>query len=234
VPRDGAAFHVVYVDANASLSPHEARLPQLLVALLAALAEEPRWDLRATRSGPALWERFRRIVGGLSEAAGELANAAGFPQLRALLKIDLDLARGFRKAAQDHLQSLISGTQDLIIEVTRALPPELRAIVFILDNLEKIELPRRPADPDRRGSVLEHFVERVGQADQVGVQLRVLGFEHDVFRRRVRGAADLVAERAQMIVRVLRGPGEPHPRMGRTQRVAVRGPAAVEQAVLEA
>ncbi len=51
VPKDGAAFHVVYVDANASLSPHEARLPQLLVALLAALAEEPRWDLRATRSG---------------------------------------------------------------------------------------------------------------------------------------------------------------------------------------
>lgn len=138
VPKDGAAFHVVYVDANASLSPHEARLPQLLVALLAALAEEPRWDLRATRSGPPLWERFRRIVGGLGDAAGELANAAGFPQLRALLKIDLNLARGFRKAAQDHLQSLIAGTQDLIGEVTRALPPEQGAIVFILDNLEKI------------------------------------------------------------------------------------------------
>jgi hypothetical protein len=135
IPKDGAAFHVVYVDANASLSPHEARLPQLLVALLAALAEEPRWDLRATRSGPPLWERFRRIVGGLSEVAGELANAAGFPQLRALLKIDLNLARGFRKAAQDHLQSLISGTQDLIAEVTRALPSELGAIVFILDNI---------------------------------------------------------------------------------------------------
>ena len=53
-PKDEPAYHVVYVDAYDYLNPFEVRLPQLVVSLLAALAEQPRVDLEPTRTGPKL------------------------------------------------------------------------------------------------------------------------------------------------------------------------------------
>jgi hypothetical protein len=138
-PKQGAAFHVVYLDAYDYLNPHEVRLPQILMALFVALSEEPRWDLRQTRTGPVLWDRVRKILGGLGrELAKDLASGTGLPLLRSLFRVDLNLARGFRKASQDHIQELLALTRDLITEVARQLPPEICDVVFVVDNLEKI------------------------------------------------------------------------------------------------
>lgn len=138
-PKQGVAFHVVYLDAYDYLNPHEVRLPQILVTLLVALSEEPRWDLRQTRTGPVLWDRVRKILGSMGrELAKDLASSTGLPLLRSLFRVDLNLARGFRRASEDHIQELLVLTRDLISEVGRQLPPEVRDIVFVVDNLEKI------------------------------------------------------------------------------------------------
>ncbi len=138
-PKQGVAFHVVYLDAYDYLNPHEVRLPQILMALLVALSEEPRWDLRQTRTGPVLWDRVRKILGSLGrELAKDLASSTGLQLLRSLFRVDLNLARGFRRAAQDHIQELLELTRDLIAEVAGQLPPEIRDVVFVVDNLEKI------------------------------------------------------------------------------------------------
>jgi hypothetical protein len=144
-PKDGKAFHVVYLDAYDYLNPHEVRLPQILMALLIALSEEPRWDLKQTRTGPVLWDRVRKILVELrSDIGKDLAEASGLPLLRSLFKVDLNFARGFRKKTENHVQELLTLTHDLILEVTEQLPPEIVGVVFIVDNLEK--LPEQATD----------------------------------------------------------------------------------------
>jgi hypothetical protein len=138
-PKDGQALHVVYLDAYDYLNPYEARLPQILMALLAALSEEPRWDLKKTRTAPVLWDRVVKILGGLGrEVSKDLAEATGLPIVRSLFRVDLKLARGFRKSSEDQLQELLGLTRDLITEVAAQLPPEVGGVVFIVDNLEKL------------------------------------------------------------------------------------------------
>ncbi|HEX7841868.1 MAG TPA: hypothetical protein VF469_30570, partial [Kofleriaceae bacterium] len=144
-PKQGKAFHVVYLDAYDYLNPHEVRLPQILMALLVALSEEPRWDLKQTRTAPVLWDRVRKILGSLGrEVSKDLADAAGLPLLRALFRVDLKLARGFRKSSEDHIQELLTLMRDLITEVAAQLPPEIGDVVFVVDNLEK--LPERETE----------------------------------------------------------------------------------------
>jgi energy-coupling factor transporter ATP-binding protein EcfA2 len=138
-PKQGKAFHVVYLDAYDYLNPHEVHLPQILMALLVALSEEPRWYLKRTRTAPVLWDRVRKILGSLGrEVSKDLAETTGLPLLRSLFRVDLSFARGFRKNAQDHIQELLALTRDLITEVTAQLPPEIGGVVFIVDNLEKL------------------------------------------------------------------------------------------------
>lgn len=135
----GKAFHVVYLDVYDYLNPNEVRLPQMLMALLVALSEEPRWDLAKTRSGPALLDRIRKIAASVGRELGkELAETRGLSVLRSLFRVDLSFARGFRTHSQSHIQELLTLTQELIDEVTRQLPPEIADVVFILDNLEKL------------------------------------------------------------------------------------------------
>jgi hypothetical protein len=144
-PQQGKAFHVVYLDAYDYLNPNEVRLPQILMALLVALSEEPRWDLKRTRTAPVLWDRVRKILGSLGREVGkDLADTTGLPLLRSLFRVDLSFARGFRAQSQDHIQELLTLTRDLIIEVAAQLPPEVGDVVFIVDNLEK--LPEREID----------------------------------------------------------------------------------------
>lgn len=69
-PKQGKAFHVVYLDVYDYLNPHEVRLPQILMALLVALSEEPRWDLKQTRTAPVLW-----IASARSSAASAARSA---------------------------------------------------------------------------------------------------------------------------------------------------------------
>jgi AAA ATPase domain len=136
-PKEGRAYHVVYVDAYEYLNPFEVRLPQLLVSLMAALSEEPRVDLQRTRSGPRLWGQIRTIL----EAAGrEIGKdlATELPVLKSLMRVDLHLVRNFRRQSDDHIQQVLSLFRDLVVEVRTQLPADQSEIVFVIDNLEKI------------------------------------------------------------------------------------------------
>lgn len=136
-PKEGRAYHVVYVDAYDYLNPFEVRLPQLVVSMMAALAEQPRVDLQRTRSGPKLWGQIR----GIFKAAGrEIGSdlAEEVPVLKSLLRVDLQLVRNFRKQSEDHIQQLLVTMRDLVLEVRTQLPADQSEIVFVVDNLEKI------------------------------------------------------------------------------------------------
>lgn len=136
-PKEGRAYHVVYVDAYDYLNPFEVRLPQLVVSLMAALADEPRIDLQNTRSGPRLWTQVR----GLLKAAGrEIGSdlAKEIPVLKSLLRVDLQFVRAFRRQSDDHIQQLLGSIRDLVLEVRAQLPAEISELVFVVDNLEKI------------------------------------------------------------------------------------------------
>src|SRR5262249_7602929 len=127
------------LDAYEYLNQFEIRLPQILVSLLVALAQEPRIDLKRTRSGPALWTRVQKILKNLGkEVSGDLAAATGVPLIRSLFRVDLKFARDFRKQSDDHLDELLDLTRGLVLEVRQQLPAEIADIVFIIDNLEKI------------------------------------------------------------------------------------------------
>lgn len=136
-PKEGRAYHVVYVDAYDYLNPFEVRLPQLVVSLMAALSEEPRVDLQKTRSGPKLWMQIRGI---LKEAGREIGSdlSKEIPLLKSLLRVDLHFVRNFRKQSDDHIQQLLLLIRDLVLEVRTQLPVDQSEIVFIVDNLEKI------------------------------------------------------------------------------------------------
>src|SRR5213078_2115723 len=88
---------------------------------------------------------------------------------------------------------------------------------------------------DGRMSVLrpavDRLVERVGQADEVEVQRGVLDVDVDVRGRGAGGDGDAVAEHGE--VGVVGAPREPHGVEGGVHRVVARGPAPVDEAVLE-
>lgn len=136
-PKEGRAYHVVHVDACDYLNPFEVRLPQLVVSLMAALAEEPRVDLRKTRSGPKLWDQVRaRLTAAGREIGSDLAQE--IPILKSLFRVDRNFVRDFRREASDHIQPILSLIRDLVREVRAQLPPDQSEIVFVVDNLEKV------------------------------------------------------------------------------------------------
>ncbi|HEX8113301.1 MAG TPA: hypothetical protein VF516_36475 [Kofleriaceae bacterium] len=136
-PKEGRGYHVVYVDAYDYLNPFEVRLPQLVVSLMAALAEEPRVDLRKTRSGPRLWDQIRALLTAAGREIGsDLANEV--PILKSLLRVDLKFVRDFRRESSDHIPQILGLIRDLVLEVRTQLPADQSEIVFVVDNLEKI------------------------------------------------------------------------------------------------
>jgi hypothetical protein len=139
IPKGGVAFHVVYVDADEYLSPWSLRLPQIIVAIVAALVREPRLDLKNTRSATPLLGRLRKIAGVLGEeVAKKIDNLAGLPLFATMLKVSSELSSQFRDEALRQRQELVDLTRELIAEVRIQLPAEVADLVFVIDNLEKI------------------------------------------------------------------------------------------------
>ncbi|HVV83464.1 MAG TPA: hypothetical protein VHE35_10350 [Kofleriaceae bacterium] len=131
----------MYVDADEYVSPWELRLPQVLVAVLAALQKAPRIDLRSTRAVKPLLERLAELARAsqsVGETAKKLADVAGIPFLAAALKISSEVAARFSKAALGQRQELLDLTRNLILEVRQQLPPDVAELVFVIDNLEKV------------------------------------------------------------------------------------------------
>lgn len=137
-PKDGRYFHVVYVDADEYLSPWELRLPQVLIAVLAALQKEPRLDLKETKAAKPLLDRLAKLAAPLGEASKRLADVAGIPFLSTALKVGSELASKFSKDALGQRQELLDLTRNLILEVRGQLPADVPELVFVIDNLEKV------------------------------------------------------------------------------------------------
>ena len=139
IPKLGKAFHVIYLDADEYLSRWNLRLPQIIVAILAALVREPRLDLKSTRSATPLLGRLRKIASSLGEEiAKKIDDISGLPLFAATLKNSSELSTQFRDEALRQRQELTDLTRELIAEVRTQLPAEIADLVFVIDNLEKI------------------------------------------------------------------------------------------------
>lgn len=135
----GRAYHVVYLDAYEYLNQFEIRLPQILVSLLAALAQEPRIDLKRTRSGPAMWTRVQKILKSLGkEVSSDFAAATGIPLLRSLFRVDLKLTRDFRKQSDDYLEELLELTLPIVGEMPFTRDTVKRAAADYVNEYERI------------------------------------------------------------------------------------------------
>ncbi len=136
-PKAEQAFHVVYLDAYDYMNPSEVRLPQIIVAILLALAEQPMFDLRANRPAMTLAKQLGELFG---EAKKEIFRdlVANVPVLKTLLRVDLPVQRAFREEANKVTQRLIELARDTVHEITKRLPVGHAGVVFVIDNLEKI------------------------------------------------------------------------------------------------
>jgi hypothetical protein len=142
-PKPEQAYHVVYLDAYEYMNPSEVRLPQLIVALLLALAEEPMFDLQANRPAMTLAKQIGELFGAAKkEIFKDLV--ANVPVLKSLLRIDVPLQRAFRERATAVTQRLIELARETVQEVTDRLPAGHTGLVFVIDNLEKI--PNLPTE----------------------------------------------------------------------------------------
>jgi hypothetical protein len=129
-------FHVVYLDAFEHLSQWGMRLPHILIALLAGLAEQERVDLKETRSAKSLIGRIKALVGSISsEIAKQIDSIAHISILTALLRTNQEFSSKFQHQAVAQIQDLLRLLNDLVAEVARDLNVD---IVFIVDNLEKV------------------------------------------------------------------------------------------------
>lgn len=139
-PKDGREFHVVYLDANVLLGMWNLRLPQIVLAMMSALAAEPRVDLRNSRSARSFAEKVGSIIGGVAGSVGkELAKKvdqlAGVAIVGAAIKASQELANEFRDRASAQMQDLLAAASAVVAEVSTTLAMD---VVFIIDNLEKV------------------------------------------------------------------------------------------------
>jgi hypothetical protein len=142
MPVDTKSFHVVYLDAFEYLSQWGIRLPHIIIALLAALANQEREDLKDTRSAKTLVERLKGMVANVSkDLAKQIDTLAQIPLLTAMLRTSQEFSAKFRDQAVTQIQDLLRLMNDLVAEVVKELNVD---VVFIIDNLEKI--PEQPAD----------------------------------------------------------------------------------------
>ena len=135
-PKDGKSFHVVYVDANESLGMWNLRLPQIVIAMIAALAKEPRIDLKQNQAASSLAKRVKAIAQAVGkELASKVDDIAGMELLGAALKASQEVSNQFRSVAAAQMQDLLVAAAAFVAEVSRDLGLE---IVFVVDNLEKV------------------------------------------------------------------------------------------------
>ena len=142
IPKETKSFHVVYLDAFEYLSQWGIRLPHIIIALLAALAQQERDDLKNTRSAKTLVERLKGMVANVSkDLAKQIDTLAQIPLLTSMLRTSQEFSAKFRDQAVTQIQDLLRLMNDLVAEVVKELNVD---VVFIIDNLEKI--PEQPAD----------------------------------------------------------------------------------------
>lgn len=135
-PKGGKSFHVVYVDANERLGMWNLRLPQIVLAMIGALSEEPRLDLKNNQAASSFSARLKAIAGAIGgELAKRVDGIAGIEVLGSAIRASQELSNQFRDKAAAQMQELLRSASDFVAEVARQLASD---VVFIIDNLEKV------------------------------------------------------------------------------------------------
>ncbi len=138
--KDGRIFHVLFFDIKQHLDPSDIQLPDLLMALFAALWQDDLLQVPTLATAKKLGTEMLGWAKALGlEVGTELAKS--IPVLGTLLK-NADLQRRFREKSWDYTARVIEELGDLIQEIRNGLVQrqEVDDLVIVIDNLEKMLL----------------------------------------------------------------------------------------------
>lgn len=138
--KDGRSFHVVFFDAHQHLDPSDIQLPDLLIALFAALWQDPLLQLPKRATAVRLGKEMLEWVRALGPAIAPDV-ATGIPLLGTLLK-NAELQRRLREKSWEYTARVIKDMGELIEEVRSSLVAgqQVDDLVIVVDNLEKVLL----------------------------------------------------------------------------------------------
>lgn len=138
--ENGQSFHVLFFDIKQHLDPSDIHLPDLLVALFAALWQD---KLLRVPTLTAAKQIGKDMVGWAKALGVEVGADLGksIPVLGTLLK-NAELQRRFREKSYDYTARTIEQLGELIQEIRNGLVErqEVDDLVIIIDNLEKMLL----------------------------------------------------------------------------------------------
>jgi hypothetical protein len=137
---NGQSFHVLFFDIKQHLDPSEIQLPDLLIALFAALWQDKLLRVPSLATAKQIGKDMLGWAKSLSLDVGtDLAKS--IPLLGTLLK-NAELQRRFREKSWDYTARLIEQLGQLIEEIRHGLVErhEVDDLVIVIDNLEKMLL----------------------------------------------------------------------------------------------
>lgn len=138
--KDGQRFYVLFFDIKQHLDPSEIQLPDLLIALFAALWRDDRLQVPTLATARQLGSDMLGWAQALGLEVGTELDE-GIRLLGTLLK-NADLQRRFREKSWDYTARVIEQLGDLIQEIRNGLlaRKEVDDLVIVIDNLEKMLL----------------------------------------------------------------------------------------------
>ncbi len=170
--KEDRCFHVLWVDALEYLDINSVQLPEFLVAVFNAIAEDPLLRPIIGRSATAkkLWNSVRNWLKSI-DVELDLEIPAGVAKLKAKVKTEFGLQKRMRETLRERVTELMSDLSDLLIDLRAGLAKQgVDDLVIIADNLEKIVF----AELDHQGAKNTHdlfFIEQLPIVQQLGAHI---------------------------------------------------------------
>lgn len=170
--KEGRSFHVIWVDALEYLDIHSVQLPEFLVAIFNAIAEDELLQplLGPSRTARKLWTSVRGWLKGVGVDL-DLEIPLGVAKLKAKVKTEFGLQKRMRETLNERVTELMTDLSDLLIDLRAGLASQgIDDLVIIADNLEKIVLNELDHQSARNTHDL-FFVEQLPTVQRLGAHI---------------------------------------------------------------
>ncbi|MDC0671129.1 hypothetical protein [Nannocystis radixulma] len=170
--KEGRSFHVLWVDALEYLDINSVQLPEFLVAVFNAIAEDPllRPLLGPSRTAKKLWASVRAWLKSI-DVDLDLEIPVGVAKLKAKVKTEFGLQKRMRETLRERVTELMADLSDLLIDLRAGLVNNgIDDLVIVADNLEKIVF----AELDHQSAKNTHdlfFIEQLPIVQRLGAHI---------------------------------------------------------------
>ncbi|MBK9261671.1 MAG: hypothetical protein IPM54_17930 [Polyangiaceae bacterium] len=148
--KGGRVLYPLFIDIEEYLNPRDIQIPEFIMAIIAALLDDPRVgpDVRASETVKRFWKEVIQWLKDLSVTL-ESDIVAGLSKLKVTFRTSPGFQESFREQSHKHVKTLIETLSD-VIEAARArlIKDDTHDLVIMVDKLDRIE--RLPLD-DKTG-----------------------------------------------------------------------------------